>query len=64
MLTRFPFLEKLVILYAPTYRSKGMIEFFPFDDFKIKGLVAFLEERDAYLVLRTHHVDDAGLTGQ
>ena len=58
MLTRFPFLEKTVILYAPTYRSNGKLEFFPFDDFKIEEMRAFLEKRDAYLILRTHHVDD------
>jgi len=58
MLTRFPFLEKTVILYAPTYRSNSKLDFFPFGDFKIEDMNAFLDEIDAYLILRTHHVDD------
>ena len=58
MQERFPFLDKRVILYAPTYRSKGMAEFFPFTDYDDQRLDAFLRDRDAYLVLRTHHVDD------
>ena len=58
VLKRFPFLDKLTILYAPTYRSKGKVEFFPFDDFDIQKMKTFLEERDAYLLLRTHYVDE------
>ena len=58
MLKRFPFLDKLVLLYAPTYRRNGEIEFFPFDDFEIEKMNALLEEKDAYLILRTHFLDD------
>jgi CDP-glycerol glycerophosphotransferase (TagB/SpsB family) len=56
--SRFPFLRKTVILYAPTYRAHERVRFFPFGDFQPEKLIAFLEENDAYLVLRTHHVDD------
>jgi CDP-glycerol glycerophosphotransferase (TagB/SpsB family) len=58
MLTRFPFLERCVILYAPTFRSNTAVEFFPFDDFRMEELTEFLERQDAHLLLRTHHVDD------
>lgn len=58
MLMRFPFLERLVILYAPTYRSDKVVEFFPFDDFKMEALTELLERHNAHLLLRAHHVDD------
>jgi len=57
-LTRYPFLKKLVILYAPTYRSNCAVEFFPFDDFNKEQLETFLVRNDACLLLRAHHVDD------
>lgn len=58
MMMRYPFLKKLVILYAPTYRSDRAVEFFPFDDFEIGEMKEFLDRNDACLLLRTHHVDD------
>lgn len=59
LLERFPFLEKIVILYAPTYRRNAPLQLFPFDDFDIERLIEFLEEMDAQLILRTHHVDES-----
>lgn len=58
LLDRFPFLDKTVILYAPTWRPDNRVEFFPFDDFRMDELASFLEENDSYLILRGHLVDD------
>lgn len=58
LIARYPFLQKRVILYAPTWRANSTARFFPFDDFSESQLISFLEENDAYLILRTHHVDD------
>lgn len=58
LMRQFPFLDKTVILYAPTWRQSERARFFPFEDFQLDKLNAFLEKNDAYLILRTHHVDD------
>ncbi|UCE90809.1 MAG: CDP-glycerol glycerophosphotransferase family protein [Methanobacteriota archaeon] len=58
LLTRFPFIGKKVILYAPTWRSNDKVKFFPFDDFSKDKLTSFLEANDAYLLLRAHYGDD------
>lgn len=58
LLESYPFMNKKTILYAPTWRMHSRVRFFPFDDFQIDRLVAFLEENDAYLILRAHHADD------
>lgn len=58
ILARFPFLKKTVILYAPTFREKTKVQFFPFTDFNFRELNAFLEANDAYLLLRGHWVYD------
>lgn len=55
---RLPCLSKKVILYAPTYRWSGDTRFFPFDDFELERLDSFLEERDAYMLLRKHLEED------
>jgi len=58
ILTRFPYLQKKIILYAPTWREGKNVRFFPFDDFSFEDLNAFLEANDAYLLLRGHLADD------
>lgn len=55
---RFPFLRKKVILYAPTWRDKCKPLFFPFEDFSLIDLNNFLEENDAYMLLRGHWCDE------
>lgn len=57
-LTRFPYLQKKIILYAPTWRGETKAQFFPFDDFSFEDISAFLEANDAYLLLRGHWADD------
>ncbi|MCT4603470.1 MAG: CDP-glycerol glycerophosphotransferase family protein [Marinifilum sp.] len=49
-----PYLHKKVILYAPTWRDGKLTEFFPFEDYKAELLERFLEEHDAYLLIRGH----------
>jgi len=46
-----------VVLYGPTWRPWGATQFFPFADYKIDELVAFLQKENICLVLRPHHVD-------
>lgn len=58
LLIHFPFLQKKIILYAPTWREKNKVQFFPFDDFSFEEVNEFLEANDAYLLLRGHWVDD------
>lgn len=58
LLSRFPYLEKKTILYAPTWHPGPGIEFFPFEDFNQEELTSVLEEHDAYLILRAHHSND------
>jgi CDP-glycerol glycerophosphotransferase len=43
-----------IVLYAPTYRRHEQIKFFPFDDFLIEKLNAFLEKNKAVLFIRGH----------
>ena len=54
LLEKHPVLKKKVILYAPTFRSYGRVRLFPFDDFDKKKLLNFLEEHDAYILIRCH----------
>ena len=42
------------VLYAPTFRDYGQVQLFPFKDFDLKHLEAFLEEKDMILFIRTH----------
>ena len=42
------------ILYAPTFRDYGQIRLFPFDDFDLNQMEAFLEEHKMLLFIRTH----------
>jgi CDP-glycerol glycerophosphotransferase (TagB/SpsB family) len=58
LLVRFPYLQKKIILYAPTWRREDRIQFFPFDDFSFEDINAFLEVNDAYLLLRGHWNDE------
>ncbi|WP_301678174.1 CDP-glycerol glycerophosphotransferase family protein [Methanoculleus methanifontis] len=58
ILVRFPYLQKKIILYAPTWRERAKTRFFPFDDFCLGEIKAFLETNDAYLLLRSHRMDD------
>ncbi len=50
-----PYLNKKTILYAPTWREEGhKVEFFPFKDVDINEIQKFLENNDAYLLIRGH----------
>ena len=51
----FPYLKHKTILYAPTWREEGRdTEFFPFDDVNLLEIQKFLEENNAYLLIRGH----------
>ena len=55
LLQDYPFLNKKTILYAPTWREQGnKSAFFPFKDKDLVKLNKFLENQDAYLLLRGH----------
>lgn len=58
LLSKYPFLDHRVILYAPTWREDGhKTQFFPFEDFDAQKLSDFLEKNDAYLLIRGHKED-------
>ena len=42
------------VLYAPTFRDYGQVRLFPFDDFDLNRMEAFLEEHKMLLFIRTH----------
>ena len=52
--TQHPYLNKKIILYAPTWRDGNYTRFFPFDDFSLNKLNKLLEQNDAYLLIRGH----------
>lgn len=55
LLKEYDYLNKKVILYAPTWREYGdRSSFFPFVDKDLERLNTFLETQDAYLLLRGH----------
>ncbi|WP_164977507.1 CDP-glycerol glycerophosphotransferase family protein [Ancylomarina salipaludis] len=55
---KYPYLNQKVILYAPTWREETQsAEFFPFPDFDSDQLDAFLEKKQAYILLRGHKED-------
>ena len=55
LLQEHSYLNKKVILYAPTWREYGdRSSFFPFEDKDLERLNAFLETQDAYLLMRGH----------
>ena len=55
LLQEYSYLNKKVILYAPTWREYGdRSSFFPFEDKDLECLNAFLETQDAYLLMRGH----------
>ncbi len=55
---KYPFLHKKIILYAPTWREEGhKTTFFPFEDFNAEELSAYLEQQDAYILVRGHKED-------
>lgn len=55
LLKEHSYLNKKVILYAPTWREYGdRSSFFPFEDKDLERLNAFLETQDAYLLMRGH----------
>ena len=55
LLQEHSYLNKKVILYAPTWREYGdRSSFFPFEDKDLERLNAFLEIHDAYLLMRGH----------
>ena len=41
-------------LYAPTFRDYGQVELFPFKEFDLTQMEAFLEEKKMLLFIRTH----------
>lgn len=58
LLVANPFLDRKIILYAPTWREEGhKTHFFPFDDFNADQLSKFLEKEDAYILVRGHKED-------
>ncbi|WP_421921202.1 CDP-glycerol glycerophosphotransferase family protein [Marinifilum sp.] len=58
LLLKNPFLDRKIILYAPTWREEGhKTHFFPFEDFDGDKLAKFLEEEDAYILVRGHKED-------
>jgi len=53
--SKYSFLKKKVILYAPTFRDdNSAVRYFPFDDFNIKELNSFLDLHDAVILIRGH----------
>lgn len=54
LLQQHPYLNKKVILYAPTWRDGKLTRFFPFEDYNPEQLQSFLEKNDAYLLIRGH----------
>lgn len=54
LLSENSFLTKKIILYAPTFRLKSSIKYFPFPDFDPDKLVQLLIEHDAYILVRSH----------
>lgn len=52
---------KNVLLYAPTFREEGTVEFFPFEDFNLEILNNYLEEENILLLLRGHRNDDKSI---
>lgn len=63
IVSKYPFLEKKVILYAPTWRLNSIARFFPFADFSPESINKFLEANDSYLLLRGHHRYEFGHIG-
>ena len=58
-----PYLNKKVILYAPTWREYGeRSSFFPFEDKDPERLNAYLESQDAYLLIRGHREEMERIT--
>ena len=55
LLKKHSYLDKKVILYAPTWRDgKSNTQFFPFEDYSSELLNRFLVENDIYLLIRGH----------
>jgi len=55
LLEKNPYLDKKIILYAPTWRDGGSnTQFFPFDDFSTELLDKFLIKNDVHLLIRGH----------
>lgn len=54
LMEKHPYLDKKVILYAPTWRDGSNTRLFPFDDFSSEQLNSFLVENDTYLLIRGH----------
>ena len=52
---KYQYLNKKVVLYAPTWREYGEhSQFFPFNDKDLRSLNIFLEDQDTYLLIRGH----------
>ena len=54
LIEKHSYLNKKVVLYAPTWRDGNETQFFSFDDFSLKQLDIFLNENDIYLLIRGH----------
>ena len=48
------------ILYAPTFRDHAPTKLFPFQEFSVEKLLAFLEENHIFLCIRMHLYDTTG----
>jgi len=53
---------KKIVLYAPTYRRKNAVKFFPFEDFDIKKFKQFLEDEKIIFLLRGHYYEKGSNT--
>jgi CDP-glycerol glycerophosphotransferase (TagB/SpsB family) len=54
LLVEHPYLGSQIVLFAPTFRDEGITSIFPFTDLCMSSLNQFLQEMDAYLLLRVH----------
>lgn len=50
------------VLYAPTFRDYGQVKLFPFEDFSLEQMEAFLEEKKMILFIRTHVAEQGSAT--
>lgn len=59
MKNKFSYLQKKVILYAPTFRENDeQVNLFPFEDYKFKEISELLLREDIYLLIRSHNFDN------
>jgi CDP-glycerol glycerophosphotransferase (TagB/SpsB family) len=55
LVEKHPYLQKKIILYAPTWREEGRKTiFFPFEDANLSEIQKVLEDTDSYILVRGH----------